>query len=153
MNVPDSRAYTHHECRTQTEVSGGEFAALSDPLVGMEQTFCASCNDHFPVKEFKWSDTDEKISDYYLRHSKKATEMDRFFCSSPSLIFLAGAGMTLGVMFGAMLYLAMRGNAALILTIVFAVVGAVAGVIIREKLLVPQAMQRVCGVPDSRMLK
>lgn len=55
----ESRTYTHRRCQMQTEMGGPEFRAMSDPLAGMKATFCSHCEDHFPVKEFAWSDSDE----------------------------------------------------------------------------------------------
>lgn len=153
MNTRESRNYTHSKCKTQTEVSGPEFSALSDPLAGMKETFCAQCDGHFPLSEFVWSDTSEKITDYYARHSKKATDADRFLFSTPGLGLLAGGGFFLGVMFGALLYFAIGGMAGFIVALILGLVGAVAGVVVCETVLKPKILGRVCGVSDTRNLQ
>lgn len=153
MSARESRAYTHLKCKTQTEVSGGEFRALSDPLASMQETVCIQCGDFFPLSEFAWSDTSEKITDYYKRHGKSATDIDRFLCSTPGLGFLAGAGFFLGVMFGVLLYFAIGGIAGFVVALILGLVGAVAGVVAREAVVSPKILQRVCGDTDTRNLQ
>ncbi|MFK8112197.1 MAG: phage holin family protein [Rubripirellula sp.] len=153
MNAPESRTYTHQTCRTQTEISGPEFAALADPLAAMEFTYCSACDGHYSLEDFEWSDTRESIPDYYKRHGKKATEMDRFFCSNPGLAFLGGAGFFLGIMLGAFVYLMVGGFVTIIVAVVLGIAGAIAGVVLREAVIGPQIIQRVCGVTDPRSLK
>lgn len=58
-----SREYVHHKCKTVTVIEGPEFAALADPLANMTGTYCAECDDAFPITEFAWADTGERISD------------------------------------------------------------------------------------------
>ncbi len=151
--APESRVYTHQRCHSETEVSGPEFKALSDPLADMQKTWCCECSDHFVLNEFTWTDTDEKITDYYDRHSRKASSTDRFLCSTNCLLILAVGGLLIGVVCGVLI-----GNAAgwlwgTISAVVLGLIGGVAGCIFREAVIAPRVLQRVCGVTDSRHLE
>ncbi len=151
--VPTSRHYTHQHCQTQTEVSGARFATVSNPLAGVKEIRCDQCGDKYPIEDFTWSDTGESIELYYKRNSKKGSEMDTFFCSDPGMFFLIGLGFFLGVMFGAMICFVMRSSVAVVLAILLGLAGAAAGAYIRQKILVPGIIQRVCGVSDTRLLQ
>jgi hypothetical protein len=71
--IPESRSYRHIQCSNETEVSGESFEVVSNPMSSMEQTFCSICGAMFPITDFEWADTSEKLSDYYARHSSDAT--------------------------------------------------------------------------------
>jgi len=153
MTVPESRDYTHKRCNSDTEVSGPEFEALSDPLANMKRTWCAACEDHFTLDEFVWSDTGERITDYYARHGKNASDLDRFLCSTSGLLLIAAIGLILGVIAGAASGLVVRWLMATIIAVALGLVGAVVGVVVREMVISPLILKRVCGVADSRCLK
>ena len=153
MNARESRDYKHLKCKTQTEISGPEFRALSDPMASMKETFCDECDGHFPINEFAWSDTNEKITDYYDRHTSKASEADRFLCSTPGLAILAAGGFCVGVVFGGIICMLIGGMAGFIIALILGLVGAVVGVVVRETVITPKILQKVCGVSDTRNLK
>ena len=126
---------------------------MSDPLAGMRTTYCVSCEDQFPVSEFSWSDTDERISDYYARHRKNATALDLWWCGNGGLAFLAGIGFLAGAIFGIILGVMMSWLIGLVTGTVLAIVGAIVGVVMREVLFSKSIVKRVCGVDDTRMLR
>jgi hypothetical protein len=151
--MKDSRSYTHVRCRTETTVDGPEFRAMSDPMAGMRTTYCAECEDQFPVSEFAWSDTKELISDYYARHRKTATASDLWWCGNGGLAVLAGIGALAGVILGIILCLTTSWLIGLITGVVLAIAGTVSGVATRETLVSQRIVKRVCGVDDTRMLR
>jgi hypothetical protein len=149
--IPESRVYRHLQCGTETVISGDAFEVASNPLSDMTRTWCNQCNAFFPVSDYQWSDTGEKISDYYARHSAPASQVERFLCSKKFMIVCAITGFILGAVAGYFLFR----NQALWLQICMVpfvgglgVFGACALYVALGK---PIAM-RVCGVSDTRLL-
>ena len=114
----NSREYVHTQCGGETTVDGPEFAALADPLAKMTSTYCAECEEVFPVSQFVWADTRERISDYYAHYQKQASGLQQFLASRGGMFTLAG------VMFVAGLALT------LVLGIVLGLIAGVAGAIV-----------------------
>lgn len=149
----NARDYTHQLCQTETEISGPEFRAMSDPLADMKMTYCTYCDDHFPVNEFAWSDTNELISAYYARHRKRATSSDMWWCGNAGLFLLASLGLLAGIITGILLAMATSWLVGLIVGFVLALIGAITGMVVREKIVCPQIYRRVWGIADTRSLR
>jgi hypothetical protein len=67
--VPSApRGYTHRACGESTSLSGMHLLQLCDPFSATVGTYCGDCDDHFPLKEFTWDDTGERISTARKRH-------------------------------------------------------------------------------------
>jgi hypothetical protein len=149
--IPEARAYRHLQCGADTVVSGQSFEVASNPLSDMTRTWCIQCNAFFPVSDFAWSDTGEKISDYYSRHSARASPSQRFLCSKKFMIVCAVAGLILGGVAG---YFLFRSQALWLQVFMvpfvggLGVFGACAIYVELGKLIV----KRVCGVSDTRVL-
>lgn len=151
--VPESRAYRHTKCGAETVVSGDAFSVVSNPLADMTRTWCTPCNAFFPVSEYVWADTDEKIVDYYERHSTKATAVDRFLCSKVFLIVSVVFGALVGIAIG---YVLMRNGGwgqRLLVAAVLAFVGVFAAAALHVSVISKVIVKRVCGVADTRGLK
>ncbi len=151
--IPESRSYRHQKCQTETLVSGEAFAALSDPLSDMSRTWCSVCNDFFPLADFEWSDTGERITDYYSRHSARATGLERFLCSRKFLVISALVGFLVGAIAGFMLFRDRGGVVMIFMTVFVGVVGVIVFGSLKEFALGKVIVRRVCGVKDTRMLK
>lgn len=150
--IPDSRSYTHDKCGEVTVVSESEFKIVASPLPGCRMTMCCGCGQHFPIAEFKWSDSGERIVDYYARHRAKASLSAHLVSSlafSLSLIALgAVAGVALGIAAGQWLGIMIG----IIVGIIGVLGGMLAGLLLASSLedrIVPSAL----GVPDVRCLK
>ena len=100
--IPESRSYRHQKCNTETVVSGQAFEALSDPLSDMSRTWCSTCNAFGPLSDYAWAESAELITDYYARHSIRATGIEWFLCSQTFLVVCADAGFGLGATAGAL---------------------------------------------------
>jgi hypothetical protein len=149
--VPESRAYRHVQCGQETVISGQPFEVASNPLSDMTRTWCTTCNAFFPVTDYAWSDTGEKISDYYARHSARATALDRFLCSKRFMMICAATGFLLGAIGG---YVLFRNQAVLIQVLMVPFIGGL-GVFAACALylaLGKPIVKRVCGVSDTRVL-
>jgi hypothetical protein len=64
---PNEREYLHDRCRETTHVSGNDFHALCDPRFAADKTFCGHCQQFDKLNAFRWSDTNELLSDYRTR--------------------------------------------------------------------------------------
>lgn len=153
QNVPDSRTYRHMKCDEETVVAEESFSALSNPMSGIDKTMCSICAAMFPVSEFEWSDTNEKISDYYARHSKDATERERFLCSK-NFMMIVILLCVITTAFG--FYYLVKDEDTMVQGIcVFTglVVGAVIGANVFERIFEKPITKKVCGVSDTRVLE
>lgn len=153
QNVPTSRTYRHTKCGEETIVADQSFEVVSNPMSSMEQTHCSNCNAMFPISEFKWSDTDETIADYYARHTANATDRQRFLCSKKfmmGLILLAAFAAA-----GAISFLVRdSGTFVRVLCVLGGlVIGAMIGMAIFVSGFANPISRKVCGVSDTRMLK
>ena len=149
--IPESRVYRHLQCGTQTVISGQAFEVASNPLSDMTRTWCNQCNAFFPVADYEWSDTGEKISDYYARHSARATALERFLCSKRFMIICAVAGFILGAVGG---YFLFRNQRLWLQILMVPFVGGVGTFIAAAIYLMlgKPITKRVCGVSDTRVL-
>ena len=149
--IPESRVYRHLQCGTDTVISGQAFEVASNPLSDMTRTWCTKCEAFFPVTDYEWSDTGEKISDYYSRHSARASQLDRFLCSKKFMIVCALTGFLLGAVAG---FVLVRNATLLVQVLMVPFVGGlgVFGALALYLLLGKPIVKRVCGVSDTRLL-
>ncbi len=151
--VPESRTYRHVKCGNETLVGGQPFEVVSNPMSSMEQTQCANCGAMFPIAEFEWSDTGEKISDYYARHSTNATDLQRFLCSKKfmvALIVLCVVLTEIGIWF----LLRNGDRTVLIVCLVGGVmIGGIIGMAVFVSGFADPLKRKVCGVSDTRRLQ
>jgi hypothetical protein len=149
--IPESRVYRHAQCGTETVISGQAFEVASNPMSDMTRTWCNQCSAFFPITEYEWSDTGEKISDYYARHSARATGFERFLCSKKFMIVCAVAGLVLGAVAG---YFLVRNQALLLQIVMIPFLGGlgVFGACAIYLALGKPITKRVCGVSDTRQL-
>lgn len=151
--APESRSYRHRKCGTETSVGGQSFETVSNPMSSMEQTFCTACNSMFGIAEVEWADTGETIADYYARHSKSATPLQRFLVSKKFMVLII-AILAFSAAGGAYWLLANNNLLAKILGIVGGlVVGAFIGMMIFVEVIAKPITRKVCGVSDTRSLK
>ncbi len=138
------RDYTHRACGTSTTVDGPEFSALADPLARMVSTYCVKCDDHFPVDQFSWSDSQEKLSDYYRRYQEKASPFQNFLASRMGMFSFAGSLFVLGLV----------GALALgsIWLVAVAVLLAIVAIVVHVLVLAPWVLKQAFGTSDAREL-
>lgn len=149
--IPESRVYRHLQCGTDTVISGQSFEVASNPLSDMTRTWCNNCNAFFPVSDYQWSDTGEKISDYYSRHSADATQLQRFLCSKKFMLICALTGFILGGVGG---YFLCRDQKLWLQILMVPFIGGI-GVFIACAIFITlgkSITRRVCGVSDTRVL-
>lgn len=152
QGIPESRAYRHVKCGNDTVVSDQPFELVSNPMSSMEQTQCSSCGAMFPMSDFEWSDTGENISDYYARHTKDATDLQRFLCSKK---FMVGIILIAAVLTASGVYLLVANDS--ILTRIICLfggfmIGAMIGMAIFVTGFANPIKRKVCGVADTRLL-
>jgi hypothetical protein len=151
--VPQFRAYRHSRCQQETMVAGQSFEVVSNPMSSMERTFCTPCGAMFPIDEFAWADTGETISDYYARHTSRATPLQRFLCSKTFMVAVI-ATAAIAASAGCSLLVA---NKDLFTRILMATGGLMIGAFIGMAIFVSgfanPIKRRVCGVSDTRQLR
>jgi hypothetical protein len=150
--IPDSRTYIHEKCGQATDVSESEFKIVASPLPGCRMTMCCACAQHFPIAEFKWADSGERIVDYYNRHRAKASLSARLVSSLAFTLALVALGGIGGVAAGVA-----AGNwvgiiVGFLVGIVSVLVGMVAGLLVASAI-ETRVVARSLGVPDVRCLK
>ena len=153
QTIPESRSYRHVHCGNETLVSGQAFEVVSNPMSSMERTQCSSCGAMFPISDFEWSDSGEKISDYYARHTQSATELQRFLCSKKVMVALILLSITLT---DVGIYFLMAGGDKFVLAFCLvggAMIGAIIGMSIFLSGLANPIKRKVCGVSDTRSLR
>ena len=153
QTVPESRAYRHLQCGQDTEVSGQAFEVVSNPMSSMERTQCSACGAMFPISEFAWSDTGEKLSDYYARHTKNATPTQRFLCSKTFMVALIAGVAILTAAAISWLVWDMNWLARLICFVGGLGVGAIIGGALFLEGFDKPIRRKVCGVSDTRLLR
>ncbi len=149
----DSRDYIHNQCRETTTIEGPEFEALADPLANMTGTYCAECEDMFPIHEFFWADTKERISDYYERYQKQASGAQRFMASRSGMFSLAGLMLLVGLVLAIVIGKSSGVGVGVAVGSVVGLGGAIGAVIVHSTVIGPMILKQVCGVSDPRMLK
>ena len=149
--IPESRAYRHSQCGSETVISGQAFEVASNPLSDMPRTWCSQCNAFAPISDVAWSDTGETLSDYYARHGARATNTQRFLTSRRFLILCALSGLIFGGVGG---YLLFRDNDLWLRILMALFVGGL-GAFVACAIFVQLSKaitKRVCGVSDTRVL-
>jgi hypothetical protein len=151
--VPESRVYRHLTCGQETTVTGSPFGVITDPLASMWRTWCGNCNGLFPLDQYVWSDTGEKITDYWARHGARATQLERWLCSKTALVVLISTGLVAGLISG---YFGFRRDALgtmILMMAFFGFVGVFAAAALFISVIRKFIVWRVCGVTDTRVLK
>jgi len=152
QQVPESRVYRHHACGMDTVISGQPFEIISNPLGDMSRTWCNTCNSFFPMTDYSWSDSGEKITDYWARHSSRASKLERFLCSRAFLIMTAVAGLIIGLVLGYLMFHAKGGVVGVLLIGFIGFVGVFVAVALNLSVMAKTITRRVCGVSDTRVL-
>lgn len=141
-----SREYVHRKCRGVTAIDGPEFSALADPLANMTGTYCSECEDMFPIAEFAWADTGERISEYYERYQQQASSTQRFLASRTGMFVMAAVAGVLALLVG-VLVLKMP-----VAAVVLAGLAVIAMFALHTLLIGPMILKQVLGTSDPRQL-
>jgi hypothetical protein len=115
-------------------------------------THCERCHDDFPIDEFVWDDTGERLTDYYSRYAAMFKGKDRFFASEKMVFLSIALGAVIGGVAGFLMARAW-GTLATIGVAVLGVmllgfVGFVVGAAIKQRVLL-----RVLGTDDFGSLE
>jgi hypothetical protein len=65
--TPTGRVYVHARCGGATRVGGGDYKHICDPFWPCTGTYCCTCEGDFPLREVRWEDTGERVSDFRRR--------------------------------------------------------------------------------------
>ncbi len=151
--VPSApRGYTHRACGESTSLSGTYLLALCNPFSATVGTFCAECDDHFPLKEFTWDDTGERLSAARRRHAALAPAWVRGLLRPAgclSFVVLcglaaAGPGYAVGRLLGAPPW---------VFPVVAGLGGAAVSLFVLGGVLAPAITRRYYGLDDWRELR
>ncbi len=149
---PESRSYRHIQCGSDTLVSGQAFEVVSNPMSSMERTQCSNCGTMFPITDFEWSDSGEKLSDYYARHTQSATDLQRFLCSKTFMVAVIALCVILTEM-GIYALFANGDRRVLVFCLVGGLmIGTLIGMAVFISGVADPIKRKVCGVKDTRSL-
>lgn len=138
-----SRDYVHTPCGGVTTIDGPEFQALADPLTKMTATYCSECDDAFPIEEFAWDDTQERISDYYSRYQQQASDLQKFLASRAGMFTISGLAFLIGL--ASCLVLGVYG-------LIAAVAAPIFTIVLHVMLIGPMILRQVLGTNDPTQL-
>ncbi|WP_339749440.1 hypothetical protein [uncultured Rubinisphaera sp.] len=132
-SLESGRVYVHRKCRKSTCVTGQDFANVCNPFVPAAGTICSSCGSGDKYANFKWEDTDEKLSEYRQRLRDEAPAYLQH-------LNLIAAGSLAVVM--AMLFAVMNLDRS---PAIFAAAGFIAGGVCGYLFLAPELTVRLAG--------
>ena len=138
-----SRDYVHSRCGGVTTIEGPEFQALAHPLSKMVSTYCSDCEDLFPIAEFAWDDTQERISDYYARYQQQASGFQNFAASRAGMFTISGIVFVLGLL--SCVFLGALG-------LIVAIGGAIVALVLHVMMLDSMILRQVTGTDDPTRL-
>ena len=138
-----SRDYVHVQCRGVTTIDGPEFQAIADPLTRMKTTYCSECDEVFPIDEFAWDDTQERISDYYARYQQQASGLQKFLASRTGMFTISGIVFFLGL--ASCIVLGIFG-------LLVAIAGAIVAIVVHVVSIGPMILRQVLGTNDPTRL-
>ena len=150
--IPHSRLYIHNKCGEVTEIGGGDFKNVASPVPGMVTTMCSACGKMFPISQFKWADSDEKIVAYYARHRARVPSPTKRLCSRPIRIAIMMTGFLAGIGFGFWVRNMFVAAGDFLPIVVSSVIGAIGSLTIWEGI-TNRVLSRSLGVPDIRCLR
>ena len=151
-DVPTSRDYVHAACEMSTEISESDFEAIADPFCPSSHTMCAECDESFPMEEFAWSDTGERIVDYYARYRAKVGTMGRLLGSRGTGIVFATIGIVGGGGLGIVAAQSIGWIGGVLVGLVCAAICGAAGLLLWDAALKPSIARAAFGVDDCRSL-
>lgn len=99
-DVPRSRCLTHLACGGVTPVGGEDFKALADPLNVRDTADCIHCRAPFPLEEFAWTDSRERLTDYRARYLALVPTSGRYLVGCGGCLMTALLGMACGMAAG-----------------------------------------------------
>jgi hypothetical protein len=146
-----SRTYVHTVCGGATTIDGPDFAVVSNPLDYMKRSYCAVCENQFPVSELRWQDTNETIASYYERHRRNVSPIVNAIAKRSRGFFVYG-GLLWCIILGLMIGLFRDRSWYLVLTFFLGIGGIVAAYISYEFLLKTFVYEAAFGTRDTREL-
>lgn len=110
----------------------------------MVATYCSECDDMFPIEEFAWDDTQERISDYYARYQSQASGFQKFLAARVGMFTIACVVFVLGLL--SCVALGPLG-------LVIAIGGAIVAIVLHILVLGPMILRQVLGTDDPTQLE
>lgn len=155
QEIPEFRSYTHDKCGEATVIDGGHFSAISNPFNEGQKTICVHCDDAFPLTDYTWDDTGERISDAHARQRAQAPAWAQSLLSDASCLTTSVLGIVVGVAFGLGLNRAVGGGtiSGWIAGVLGTIVGLIGGMMFFGGVVTPYIMSRYYHVEDWRQLK
>ena len=146
----NKRTYIHAACGGATTIDGGDFDAMSNPLFFMHSSYCATCEDNFPVSELRWQDTNETIASYYERYRRNVSPFVRAIAKRDNMLLALGG--LVGVLLGCVIGFYTGWIVGLVLAVIFAVIGLVATFFGWQFLMKTFVYKSAFGTCDTREL-
>jgi len=147
-----SRTYFHIHCRQHTVVSDFDHIYVASVFDHPYETFCSTCQKHFPVADFCWSNTNERLTEYYARYQSKFSSSEKLICSGIFPLIAVVVAALGSAVIGFLVPTLLLGRFGIIGALIGGLVGAVCGIKITEKI-GNSIRKRVLGTSDYTQLR
>jgi len=152
LQTDKSRTYFHIHCRQHTVVSDFDHIYVANVFDHPYETFCSTCQKHFPVADFCWSNTNERLTEYYARYQSKFSSSEKRICSGIFPLIAVVVAALGSAVIGFLVPTFLLGRFGIIGALIGGLVGAVSGVKITEKIS-NSIRKRVLGTSDYTQLR
>ena len=152
LQTKTSRTYSHLTCGSDTTAYDESHVYVAQVFAHPESTYCSGCQDNFPIEEFCWSNTRERLTDYYARYQSKYSNFGKMICNH--LVLLAPIlGFVIGGLFGLLIFCLLAG---IVVGLIFGIIGAFTCAAIAwfvQTTMMQSIDNRLLGTHDHRELR
>ena len=152
LQTDTSRTYRHYACGQHTAVSGFDHIYVTHIFSHPEETYCSTCEAAFPVDDFCWANTGEKLRDYYQRYQSLYSDSEKFMIGGLLALIVTIVAVLIGGIIGLLIGISFGLPIAIVLAIVFAILS---GVITFKVFSYQEAKinKRIIGTTDYHQLR
>lgn len=147
-----SRTYFHVTCRADTTVHDDSHVYVAQVFAHPKTTYCCGCEDYFPMGEFCWSNTQERLTDYYARYQSKYSNFEKMVCG-PFVLLAPLLGFVIGGLFGLLIFSLLAG---IVVGLISGTIGAFTCAVIAwfvQTAIMQSIDKRLLGTHDHTQLK
>ena len=152
LQTKTSRTYSHVTCGSDTTVYDDSHVYVAQVFAHPKTTYCGGCEDYFPMGEFCWSNTQERLTDYYARYQSKYSNFEKMVCG-PFVLLAPLLGFVIGGLFGLLIFSLLAG---IVVGLILGTIGAFTCAVIAwfvQTAIMQSIDKRLLGTHDHTQLK